>query len=108
MSRSLSLQVYVSPELGARVQEVARAKGMHVSEWLRSLIARSCDDSPGAPSRDPSVERLARQTVFVMVGVDALLAGHSDHALRERAHQAYARKLRELGLAPAAGEGGDA
>jgi hypothetical protein len=41
-----------------------------------------------------------------MVGVDALLAGHPDHALRGRAHQAYARKCKELGLSTSAGEGG--
>lgn len=104
MSRSLSLQVYVSPELGARVREAANAKGMTVSEWLRLLIDRSCDEDAGTPS----LERVARQSVFLMVGIDALLAGHPDHALRDRAHQAYARKLRELGLAPASGGGGGA
>jgi hypothetical protein len=43
-----------------------------------------------------------------MVGVDALLAGHSDPRLRERAHQAYARKCKELGLTSTAVEGGAA
>lgn len=41
-----------------------------------------------------------------MVGVDALLAGHADHGLRERAHQAYARKCKEIGVTGATGEGG--
>jgi glutamate synthase domain-containing protein 2 len=54
------------------------------------------------------MERVSRQSVFVMVGVDALLAGHADHGLRERAHQAYARKCKELGLSANAGEGGQA
>ena len=108
MSRSLSLQVYVSHDLGARVREVARTNGMNVSEWLRSLIARSCDSGAIIQTSDQSIERLARQSVFVMVGVDALLAGHSDPRLRERAHLAYARKCKELGLAPTAVEGGEA
>ena len=52
--------------------------------------------------RDPA----KAERVFTMVGVDALLAGHADHGLRERAHQAYARKCKELGLTANAGEGG--
>ena len=43
---------------------------------------------------------------FSMVGVDALLAGHKDHALRERVHQAFAVKCKQAGLTASTDEGG--
>jgi hypothetical protein len=107
MSRPICLQIYVSHELGARIRAVAQARELDVSAWARSLLAAACDDVD-SPFKSAADDRAARQDVFVMVGVDALLAGHSDPRLRERAHQAYARKCKELGLAPTAVEGGAA
>lgn len=77
-----------------------------MSEWVRSLLASACNGIDPASATSPLKERIARHDVFVMVGVDALLAGHSDPDLRERAHQAFARKCRELELAPASDQGG--
>jgi hypothetical protein len=108
MTRSVCLQIYVSNELGARIRDVARARDLDVSTWARSLLSAACDGAGAAVLPDAIVERMARQSLFIMVGVDALLAGHPDRSLRERARQAYARKCKEQGLAPAAGEGGDA
>jgi LmbE family N-acetylglucosaminyl deacetylase len=108
MTRPICLQVYISSELSSFIRKAANASGISMSEWVRSLLASACAEDELASRLNASIERISRQSVFLMVGVDALLAGHPDHALRERAHQAYARKLRELGLAPAAGEGGDA
>jgi hypothetical protein len=108
MSRPICLQIYVSRELGARIRAVAQTRELDVSAWARSLLAAACDDADHAGKPPPSDDRTARQDVFVMIGVDALLAGHSDPRLRERAHQAYARKCKELGLTSAAVEGGAA
>ena len=108
MSRPISLQVHVSNDLAVRVRDAARRREISVSEWIRSLLSRACEDDDYVSRLEHSVDRISRQSVFVMVGIDALLAGHPDHALRERAHQAYTRKCRELGLAPAGGEGGEA
>jgi hypothetical protein len=108
MSRPVCIQIYVSRELGDRIREVAGARELDVSAWARSLLARACDDAESTSQPDASDERAARQNVFVMVGVDALLSGHPDRDLRERAHQAYARKCRELGLALPSEKGGEA
>lgn len=108
MSRPICLQIYVSHELGARIRAVAQARELDVSAWARSLLAAACDDADPSLKLAAPDDRTARQDVFIMVGVDALLAGHSDPRLRERAHQAYARKCKELGLAPTAVEGGAA
>ena len=98
MSRPISLQVHVSNDLAVRVRAAAHRREISVSEWIRSLLSQACEDDDYFSRLEYSVERIARHSVFVMVAVDALLAGHPDHALRERAHQAYARKLRELGV----------
>ena len=99
MTRPVCLQIYVSHELSARIREVAGARNLSMSEWARSLLNAACDDDDSGSRIGGSIERIARQGVFAMVGIDALLAGHSDPHLRERAHQAYARKCRELGFA---------
>ncbi len=108
MSRPICIQIYVSRELGLRIREVARTRELDVSAWARSLLAAACDEADFESHANASADREARQNVFVMVGVDALLAGHPDRDLRERAHQAYARKCRELGLALPSEKGAEA
>ncbi|MBC2668211.1 hypothetical protein ACFOON_11215 [Novosphingobium piscinae] len=105
MTRPICLQVYISSELSALVRQAAQAQGVSMSEWVRALVVRACDGDDPAVRIEATIERIARRSVFLMVGIDALLAGHPDHALRGRAHQAYARKCKELGLS-SAGEGG--
>ena len=106
MTRPICLQVYISSELSSMIRKAAKAKGISMSEWVRALLANACTEDELSSRLDASIERISRRSVFLMVGVDALLAGHPDHALRGRAHQAYVRKCKELGLAAATGEGG--
>lgn len=106
MSRSLSLQVYVSLELGQQARAAASARGLSVSEWVRLLIVSACGPGERADAVEQSARRIARQSLFAMIGIDALLAGHPDHALRGRAHEAFSRKCREQGLVSGAGDGG--
>lgn len=106
MTRPICLQVYISSELSSLIRKAAKAKGISMSEWVRSLLANACVEEELTSRFSATVERISRQSVFLMVGVDALLAGHADHGLRERAHQAYARKCKEIGVAGATGEGG--
>ncbi len=108
MTRPKSLQVHVSDDLALRVRGAAKRRDISVSEWIRSLLSRACDDDDLVSTLEQSIERISRRSVFLMVGIDALLAGHPDHALRERAHKAYARKCKELGLSANSGAGEDA
>lgn len=105
MARPLSLQIYVSNDLAHRVRMAAKVKGMSVSEWARLLLMAACDGDDPASLLASSIERIHRQSVFAMVGIDALLAGHTDPKLRDRAHEAYARRCKQLGIATATGEG---
>jgi hypothetical protein len=105
MARPLSLQVYVSRELAERVRTAAAHNDLSISEWVRTLVASACDQSENAGQHDKVIERIHRQSVFIMVGLDALLAGHPDHGLRDRAHQAYGRKCKQLGITSTTSEG---
>ena len=106
MSRPKCLQAYVSDELAARARAAAAASGLAVSEWLRTLIVRACDNDLTAASDRSVLIKLYRQSLFTMVGVDALLAGHSDHALRERVHTVFADRCRAAALSETTEEGG--
>ena len=44
MPRPVALQVYLSHSLAARVREAASRNELSVSEWLRSVISRHCDE----------------------------------------------------------------
>ena len=105
MARPLSLQIYVSRDLAHRVRLESDKRGVSVSEWVRSLLVAACNEEDPASQAAITAERIHRQSVFAMVGVDALLAGHPDPQLRERAHQAYARRCKQLGIASNALEG---
>ena len=105
MARPLSLQIYVSNDLAYRVRMAAKAKGFSVSEWVRLLLLAACDGEDPGSLQAASIERIHRQSVFAMVGIDALLSGHVDPKLRERAHEAYARRCKQLGIATTAVEG---
>ena len=105
MTRPLSLQIYVSNDLAHRVRMAAKAKGFSVSEWVRLLLMAACEGEDPASGQATSIERIHRQSVFAMVGIDALLAGHVDPQLRDRAHAAYARRCKQLGIATAGAEG---
>ena len=93
MSRPISLQVYVTSELAARVRVAAAADGLAVSEWLRSVIFRACEDEISVASDRGLLRRLYRQSLFSM-------------ALRERVHQAFAAKCKQAGLTASTDEGG--
>lgn len=98
MTRPVCLQIYISHELSARIRKAAGKSDLSVSAWAMARLNAACDGEVGPSDAGVVIERIARQSVFTMIGIDALLAGHPDPHLRERAHQAYARKCGELGL----------
>ena len=99
MPRPISLQVYVSPELAEQVRAAAEADGLAVSEWLRSQLKKALANSPAGASERGLLDKLYRQSLFAFVGLDALLSGHPDHTLRERAHTAWKARCKESGMA---------
>ena len=106
MPRPISLQVYVSPELAEQVRCAAAANGLAVSEWLRSQLKKALDDELTGAGERGLLDKLYRQSLFAFVGLDALLSGHPDHTLRERAHTAWKARCKEAGIAAAPIKGG--
>ena len=106
MPRPISLQVYVSPELARQVRAAAQADGLAVSEWLRSQLKRALASGPAGATDRGLLDKLYRQSLFAFVGLDALLSGHPDHTLRERAHTAWKARCKEAGMAAAPTKGG--
>ena len=106
MPRPISLQVYVSPELAEQVRCAAAANGLAVSEWLRSQLKKALDGELTSAGDRGILDKLYRQSLFAFVGLDALLSGHPDHTLRERAHTAWKARCKEAGIAAAPTKGG--
>lgn len=106
MSRPKSIHVYVSDELAARARAAASASGLAVSEWLRTVIVRACDNDLLLANDRTILLKLYRQSLFATVGIDGLLAGHSDHTLRERVHSVFADRCRAAALSETSVEGG--
>lgn len=106
MPRPISLQVYVSPELAEQVRCAAAANGLAVSEWLRSQLKKALDGELTSAGDRGLLDKLYRQSLFAFVGLDALLSGHPDHTLRERAHTAWKARCKEVGIGAAPTKGG--
>ena len=106
MPRPISLQVYVSPELAQQVRAAAEADGLAVSEWLRSQLKKALASGPAGATDRGLLDKLYRQSLFAFVGLDALLSGHPDHTLRERAYTAWKARCKEAGMAAAPTKGG--
>jgi hypothetical protein len=93
MTRNVSIQTYLPPHIAAWVDaEAARARTSR-SFWIANILT---DLFQGQELRDAGQEQAAflrKNITFVACGVDGLLAGHPDHTLRKRVHDAYHRKL---------------
>jgi hypothetical protein len=105
MSRPISLQVYVSHELAAQVRAAADAADLAVSEWLRLQINKSLEAGASGHADQRLLDKLYRQSLFAFVSLDALLSGHPDHTLRERAHAAWKKRCGDMEIDASATKG---
>ena len=99
MSRPISLQVYVSPELAEQVRSAAEADGLAVSEWLRSQLKKVLASGPIGASDQALLGQLHRLFRHAT-------GEHPDHTLRERAHSAWKARCKEAGMAATPTKGG--
>jgi len=94
MSRRKSIHVYVSDELArayARLRHLPAAS--RSANGCAPLVVRACDNDFSLANDRTVLLKLYRQSLFATVGIDGLLAGHSDHTLRERVHYGLCRPL---------------
>lgn len=105
MTRQDRLQTFVSPSVGNWVRQCAADHGVSVSVFVRDLIVAAWQRDNDVKDRPAGLDP-ARQSIFISVALDALLASHSDASLRDRTHEAYRRRLERLGLPVNANMGG--
>jgi hypothetical protein len=93
MTRTVSIQTYLPPHIAAWVDAEATRARISRSLWIANVLT---DLFQGQELRDEGREQasfLRKNITFVACGVDGLLAGHPDHTLRQRVHDAYQKKL---------------
>ncbi|HEY9092130.1 hypothetical protein [Parasphingorhabdus sp.] len=106
MTNHICLQTYLSYPLAEWVRAQAEDRGECVSVFLRDLVMATYlaqDDDQKNSLKD--IDK-AREAVFASVALDAILTAHPDSSLRQKTHDAYARRLQRLRLAPASLNGG--
>ena len=95
MGRSISVQTYLPPHVADWVGDEAGRVNLSRSLWIGKMIL---DLYQGQEMRDEArknADHIRRQLTFITCALDGLLVGHPDPALRERVHEAYARKVEQ-------------
>jgi hypothetical protein len=95
MGRSISVQTYLPPHVADWVGDEAGRVNLSRSLWIGKMIL---DLYQGQEMRDEArknADHIRRQLTFIICALDGLLATHPDPALRERVHEAYARKVEQ-------------
>ena len=106
MTNHICLQTYLSYPLAQWVRSEADDHGECVSVFIRDLVmAAYIAQDEGNSDALKGLDK-AREIVFSSVALDAILTAHPDSSLRQKTHDAYARRLQRLGLAPASSNGG--
>lgn len=98
MTKHVSIQTYVPTHVSEWVKSEAHALDLSVSVLVRDIIMAAYLGRENDPDDSENAAKSARETAFISVALDALLAGHPDPDLRQKAHDAYARKIERLGL----------
>lgn len=98
MPRLDRLQTFLPVSVATWARQRAADNGESVSIFIRDLVIAAWRLDNDTNSRINGFDP-ARQSVFIAVALDALLASHPDSSLRERTHDAYRRRLEKLGLA---------
>ncbi len=97
MPRLDRLQTFLPVSVATWARQRAADNGESVSIFIRDLVIAAWRLDNEVNSRTNGFDP-ARQSVFIAVALDALLASHPDSSLRERTHDAYRRRLEKLGL----------
>src|SRR5690606_4670288 len=106
MTNHIRLQTFVPYHIARWVREEANVQNESISIFIRDILV-ACHRSRERDHHEvlTPVEK-DRETVFASVALDAILTAHPDSSLRQKTHDAYARRLQRLGLAPSSSNGG--
>ncbi len=88
VKRRQHVTVYLSDEIRERLDEAASLSGSNRSEFLRRIV------EAWARGYDPDLQKdILRRTIFVELGVDALLKEHPNGELRSIVHNTHKNRL---------------
>lgn len=94
MSQHIRLQTFLPYPIAEWVRRSAADHGESVSVFIRDLIVAAFQREMGIAPADDRIDRIERHSLFVSIALDALLSAQPDTSLRQRTHEAYARKVR--------------
>jgi hypothetical protein len=94
MSQHIRLQTFLPYPIAEWVKTSAADHGESVSIFIRDLIVAAFQREMGMPLPGDRIDRIERHGLFVSIALDALLSAQPDTSLRQRTHEAYARKVR--------------
>ncbi len=103
MTRHIPLQTYVPVHVASWIREAAAALDLTVSVILRDIIMAAYRAQDDDSSSCQDTDKPERQSVFISIALDALLAAHPDKNLRARVYDDYARRIDDLGLLQSSG-----
>lgn len=106
MTKHIPLQTYLPAHVAAWIREAASTLDLTVSVIMRDIIMAAYRHGENSDNVSPTAAKLDRQSVFISVALDALLAAHPDKQLRDQVFEDYARRVDELGLAENSENGG--
>lgn len=92
MNRLVPVQSWLPQEIAEQVRSHCHNHGLPVSEFIRALVLEACATGLAVNRIERHLEWISSDLNFAAVALDALLAGHADPNLRERVHDAFARK----------------
>ncbi|MCC6925230.1 MAG: hypothetical protein U9R07_11550 [Pseudomonadota bacterium] len=92
MKHLVPVQAWLPQEIAEQVKSHCQNHCQPVSEFIRTLVLEACATGLATNRIERHLEWISSDLNFAAVALDALLAGHADPDLRERVHEAFARK----------------
>lgn len=92
MNRLVPVQSWLPQEIAEQVKLHCRNHSLPMSEFIRTLVLEACATGLAENRIERHLKWISSDLNYAAVALDALLAGHADPALRERVHDAFARK----------------
>lgn len=106
MTNHIRLQAFVPYYIAKWIREEAESHNESVSICVRDILVAAHYSHENDQGEVLTAAERIREAVFASVALDAILSAHPDSSLRQKAHDAYARRLERLGLGSASLGGG--
>mgnify|MGYP000156205158 FL=1 len=106
MTNHIRLQTFVPYHIARWVRETASSQNESISIFIRDILVASYLLREADKNALLTAGEKDRESVFASVALDAILTAHPGSSLRQKPHDAYARRLARLGLQSTSSNGG--